>query len=345
MNARHILLATLLLSSTLTATAALAQNADADKAAARDLAIEGYKALQSKDYAAAVDRFTRADALYHAPTVILGLARAHVGLGKLVSAQELYSRIAHESLPPNATTAIKKAVLDAEKELDALTLRIPGVVLDVKGTAAVKVTLDGIDVPATALGVKRPADPGEHVIRAVSPGFIAREMKVTLVEGKTETVDLQLEPEQPKPVVAVAPAAPPPINRPVPPVAPPPILPLPAVVAPPVAVPPRASEPASRTPSFVLFGLAGAGAVLGVAFAGVGFSAQSDYDKTPTVDGADKIDRNALIADICFGSAVLLGTAGLVTLLQKDPTPSTTGVFLSPRVGTTRAMMTAGIRF
>lgn len=351
MNARYILITTLLLSSALAPTVAMAQGTDADKATARDLVIEGYRALQSKDYTVAVDRFTRADALYHAPTVILGLARAHVGLGKLVSARELYYRTAHETLPPNASSALKKAVLDAQNELDALTPRIPGVILDIKGATSVKVTLDGIDVPAAALGVKRPADPGEHVIRAVSPGFLSREMKVTLSEGKTETVGLLLEPEQPKPVVAVAPPAPPPIAPPAPaPVPPPtaaplPVAPLPVVVALPVAAPPLTYGPTSHTPSFILFGLAGAGAVLGIAFAGVGFSAQSAYDKAPTVDGADKIDRSALIADICFGSALLLGTAGLVTLLQKDPPSSTTGIFLSPRVGKTGAMMAAGIRF
>ncbi len=184
MNTRQFLLTTLLVASALAPATALAQSADADKATARDLAIEGYKALQSKDYAAAVDRFTRADALYHAPTVILGLARANVGLGKLVSAQELYSRIAHESLPSNASATMKKAVVDAEKELDALVLRIPSVVINVKGNDAFRVTLDGIEVRAAALGVKRPVDPGKHVIAASATGFVTSEVTVDLTEER-----------------------------------------------------------------------------------------------------------------------------------------------------------------
>jgi hypothetical protein len=77
----------------------------------------------------------------------------------------------------------------------------------------------------------------------------------------------------------------------------------------------------------------------------MGFSAKSGYDKLPTVAGADAIDRDALTADICFGSALLLGTAGLVTLLTREPAPTATGVFLAPRVGTTGAAMAAGVRF
>lgn len=335
MSTRQFLLATLLLSSALVPMPALAQGTDANKTAARDLALEGYSALQSKDYTAAADRFTRADALYHAPTVTLGLARAQAGLGKLASAQELYTRTAHETLPPNASPGFKKAVLDAQKELTALTPRVPSVMINVKGGDAPRLTLDGVELSAAAPGVKRPVDPGEHMIRAESPGFISREIKVTLAEGKTETVDIQLEPEQPKPVIVVAP----PVSAPLP------VATLPSKITPPVAAQPPPSKPSKHTPSFVLFGLGGVGAVIGIAFAGAGFSAKSSYDKTPTAAGADKVERDALIADISFGSAVLLGSAGLVTLLIKDPTPPTTGIFLTPRVGPTGATMAAGFRF
>jgi hypothetical protein len=41
---------------------------DVDRATARALTLEGYEALDRKDYATAADRFGRADALYHVPT-------------------------------------------------------------------------------------------------------------------------------------------------------------------------------------------------------------------------------------------------------------------------------------
>ena len=59
-----------------------------DRATARALAREGYEAQQRRQYALAADRFERAEALVHAPTLLLGLARAQQGLGELVEAQE-----------------------------------------------------------------------------------------------------------------------------------------------------------------------------------------------------------------------------------------------------------------
>src|SRR5262249_50101448 len=51
-----------------------------DRATARVLADEAGDALDKKNYEIAADRFGRADALVHAPTLLLGLARAQVGL-------------------------------------------------------------------------------------------------------------------------------------------------------------------------------------------------------------------------------------------------------------------------
>lgn len=174
--------------------AAQAQPTDADIATARKLTLDGYAALEHRDYAQAESRFSRADTLFHAPTVALGLARARAGLGKLVGAQEAYSRVVHTTVPADASPAFLKSVEDARKELDALAPRVPSVILVVKGSNAPRVTLDGIEVPGAALGEQRPVDPGKHVVRATAPGFAASEATVTLAEGKTETVTLELKP-------------------------------------------------------------------------------------------------------------------------------------------------------
>ncbi|HEY8945131.1 MAG TPA: hypothetical protein VIM73_12760, partial [Polyangiaceae bacterium] len=50
---------------------ALAEPSAEDRATARALAGEGYQALQQKDYSTAADRFSRADALVHAPTLMI----------------------------------------------------------------------------------------------------------------------------------------------------------------------------------------------------------------------------------------------------------------------------------
>jgi hypothetical protein len=133
---------------------------DSDKATARELAKEGAEALEKKDFARAADRFARADKIFHAPTLVLGLARAQVGLGRLVEAQENYHSVLREELPPNPPEAFLQAVTDARKELAALTPQVPWVILSVEGPkdlSLVKVKIENDVVPTAALGVKRAA--------------------------------------------------------------------------------------------------------------------------------------------------------------------------------------------
>jgi hypothetical protein len=183
-----------------------AEPSDADRATARSLAREGYDAQQRSQYAIAADRFSRADALVHAPTLMIGLARAQVGLGRLLEAQETYQRIVREPLTPNAPPAFAKAVEDAKKELAALSPRLAWVTIDVNGASSADVTLDDIPVPNAALGVRRPCDPGAHWVKATAPGFAPGESTFVVVEGAEQTVTMQLDP-LPGTAVAVAPSS------------------------------------------------------------------------------------------------------------------------------------------
>src|ERR1041384_5444151 len=64
-----------------------------DREQARKLASEGFDALERNDYATAEDRFRRADALVHAPTLVVDHARSLAGLGRLVEAHERYELV------------------------------------------------------------------------------------------------------------------------------------------------------------------------------------------------------------------------------------------------------------
>jgi len=75
-----------LVCAVLLAMPARAEPNEADRATARALALEAHKALQNKDYATAAERFGRADALVHAPTLVVDWARALQGLGRFVEA-------------------------------------------------------------------------------------------------------------------------------------------------------------------------------------------------------------------------------------------------------------------
>jgi hypothetical protein len=171
---------------------AWAQPSDDDRATARRLAIEGNAALEQKDYASAADKFGRADALFHAPTLLLGFARAQAGLGKLVSAHESYQRIVREGAPDGSKIFVD-AVDDAKKELAALEPRVPWVTIQVTGAPEPAVTLDGAPLSAASLGVKRAIDPGSHALRATANGFIPAERTFAMREGQTEIIALALQ--------------------------------------------------------------------------------------------------------------------------------------------------------
>src|SRR5689334_18030604 len=109
----------------------LAQPSTPDRDRARLLANEGYDALDRKDYATAIDRFTQADALFHVATVAIGLARAQAGVGHLVDAKRTYERIVSEGAKPGSPPAIAKAVADAQRELAAIAPRVGGLVITV----------------------------------------------------------------------------------------------------------------------------------------------------------------------------------------------------------------------
>lgn len=212
----------------------------ADRATARTLAQEGYLALRDKDYATAADRFGRAVALVHAPTLLRDLARAQVGLGKLVDAHENYSLIIREGVAPDAPAPWVQAVADAKAEIVAIPPRLPWVTITVTGPTDPVVTIDGVTVAAASLGVKRPADPGKHEIRASAKGYYTAKKIVTLKEGESVNIGFELEEAPPE-------ANPEPVETP--------------NTAPPADL---ATEPTWRKPAIIsAFAVGGAGLVLG----------------------------------------------------------------------------------
>jgi len=161
----------LVLAGVMASGIAMAQVSDADRATARALARQGYDAQKRGDYAVAADDFERADALVHAPTLLLGLARARTGLGKLVEAQETYERILREGLDAHAPLAFAKAVDDAKREVAALAPRLAWVTIDVRGPSAPSVKMDSAVIPPAAVGVRRACNPGQHTVKAFADGF------------------------------------------------------------------------------------------------------------------------------------------------------------------------------
>jgi hypothetical protein len=311
-------LAALIFTALLAPAAAFAETSDADRATARALAGEGQDALEKKDFTTAADRFSRADSIIHAPTLQLGLARAQLGLGKMVTAQETYNRIVREGVAVGSPPTWAAAVDAARKELDALGPRIPQVVITVKGSSAARVTLDDAVIPTAALGVKRPADPGAHLIRAVAEGFAPAEATVTLRESATGTVTLELEAASgagvKPPVVAVVP----------PPITPPIAAPLPP------STPRDASSGSStqKTLGFVALGVGGAGLILGGVTGGLAIGKHGDLALAcpkgclPAQQGElDSFHTLATLSTVGFilgGAGAAAGTILLLTAPKKS---------------------------
>ncbi|MGO9836703.1 MAG: hypothetical protein ACLP1X_21110 [Polyangiaceae bacterium] len=169
---------------------------DDDRAAARAAATQGLRALQDGRYKDALDFCTRAEALMHAPTHLLLIARSQVKLGHLVEAQEAYFRIVRETLPSDAPRAFFDAQASASQEQAALAPRVPTLKVEVEGAAPKEVTLmqDGQRVPSALIGLARPINPGEHTLSAKSATAGSEPLTVTVAEGSTQNLKLTLRP-------------------------------------------------------------------------------------------------------------------------------------------------------
>jgi len=173
-------------------TVALGQT-DLERATARDAANSGRKAFESGQYETAIDQFSRAEQLVHAPPHLLFLARSQAKLGKLVAAHETYLKITRESLKPNAPKAFSDAQGSAEQELPAVDARLPYVTVTLQGAPidGVTVDMDGTALPAAMVGIPLPTDPGRHVFKA-SGTASSEPVTVTVAEAAKQSVVLKL---------------------------------------------------------------------------------------------------------------------------------------------------------
>ena len=188
-------LATLLIMAMLSAQAPALAQTDDDRAGARAAATAGSTAMQQEKWAEAIDLFTRAESLVHAPPHLLYIARAHAKLGKLVRARENYLKVMREELPATAPRAFVEAQASANAEGSALEARLPTVKVVVEGdnTEGSIVTMDGVPVASALTGVPHPIDPGEHKFQARTKSWSSEEISMTFMEGSRETLTLALK--------------------------------------------------------------------------------------------------------------------------------------------------------
>src|SRR5262249_12179667 len=140
---------------------------DATRASVRKLGDEAKALFDKGDYAAALDRYQRADALMPRVTTIgVRIARCLVKLGRLVEANERYLAVVRLELPPDAPSVHKEAQEQASQEREQIEGRIAGVIVRLDGAPEAMMTIDGQPLPRALLGVKRAIDPGAHHLEA-----------------------------------------------------------------------------------------------------------------------------------------------------------------------------------
>ncbi len=194
---------------------------DADRAAARQLFVDGVKLQEAGNFADALDRFERAQAVFSAPTHLLHIAECDAALGKLVESAETYRTLVRTPLPAGAPNAFVQAQQQASAELTQVEPRIPSIRLFVKppNLQGLNIQIDGQAMSAALVGVQRPTDPGTHVVSVSAPGYMRSEQKVILREKENKDVTANL------PTAGGIMYAPPPATAPVQTSHPPPTLP------------------------------------------------------------------------------------------------------------------------
>jgi hypothetical protein len=272
-------------------------------AAARSLGIEGVQLAEAGKCDEAIEKLSRAEALYHAPTILDRLGECQIQVGQIVVGTENLNRVVREPLAANAPKAFRDAQERAKKALDAALPRIGHLTVNVEPKEAkISVTVGEAPVPAALIGVERPTDPGTHEVVASAPGYLTQRTTVTLAEGGHESVTLRLtlDPNAQKEAVPLATTAPPP---------PPP--------------PPPAAETSNgtKTLSFVLIGAGVAGIGVGAVTGAMALQKKSDLDCPDNKCSGGEIDKLhsargvALASTISFAIGIPAAAIGTVLLL------------------------------
>jgi len=299
---RAVLL-TLLFCLSLARAAAGQPVSDSTRAAARKLGEEANALFASGDYAAALDKYDRADALVSVPTLGVRAARCLVKLGRLVEASERYLAVTRMELAPKAPKVHHEALVDAQEERRALLPRIPAIVIKVAGSSeGSEVLLDGKALPPALLGIEQPIDPGAHRVE-VRRGDRVTSQELSIAEG--EKKQLALVPPEAAPAAAPQPAA------------------EPRTVGPGPGVAPDRGGSSLRTLGWVALGVGAVGVLAGAVTGGIAIANKSALDEDcpdrqcpPSQwDDVESYDKLRTYSTIGFSVGVVGLAAGTVLLL------------------------------
>jgi len=286
-------------------SSAFAEDAET-RTAARDLATQGAQAFEAGDYAQASDFFRRAHELVPAPSIALLRARSLAKLGQLLEAIDIYEQTARFKLPEDAPEAYLQAVETARNEMEEVRHRLPRLkvsLIGVNTAEPAQVSMDDKPTPEALLGVERPINPGQHRIEARVAGQLRVTRELSMVEGQSYQVELDLRPAQPPP---------------------PPVV----VVRPPVSESsPASSHSWQKTGGYVALGLGALGLGIGTYTGLTALHHKSDLDSVckpecpaSAADDIDAFRSNRTVSYVSFGIGIAAAATGVVLLTVGKPT-------------------------
>jgi len=184
----------------LSAPTAFAEESAENKAAARDLAVDGIKLAQAGDCQAAIPKLKRAEKLYHAPTILTWIGECLLQQERYVEGTETLRRVIREKLEPNAPEAYAKAQAKAQQLIDGakgkiakLTLLVESEGKDLSGVEGLKVEVGDTVISNALVGAPRPTDPGQHTITVTAPGYATATETIQIEAGGKEELTIVLE--------------------------------------------------------------------------------------------------------------------------------------------------------
>lgn len=166
---------------------------------------EGRAAMNDKDYDRACAKFAESQKKEPAPGTALNLGECEERRGHLVAASEAFTVAAS-----TFTSADKQRY--ATSRAEAMDRRVPRLTV----RASVKVAGLSVRVGARPIAVdtETKMDPGDVQVHAEAPGYLPKDLKASLREGKSLEIDIgSLDPEKATSPKAAPPAA---LTRPAP---------------------------------------------------------------------------------------------------------------------------------
>lgn len=259
---------------------------------------EGEKAYNAGKFADAYTGFSKANEILPSPHAEYWMSMALDKQGKNEDAAAAFEKLLGHA---NVSKLGDEKIGQVKARLAELKGGQTGEVSIGTTPAGASVSVDGAaQAGETPMMLK--LKPGSHTITITNPGYEKQEMTIEVTAGQKTDKNIELTAADLGPAPAPAP-----VDAPTPPE---------------TAEPAPAAQPKSKVPAYVTLGIAGASTIVGAFFGVKALGAKSDFNDDPTTDNADKVERNALIADMAFGVAITLGVTGIVLLTSGDSEPA-----------------------